>query len=111
MDFNELSQRANEVRAKYAALEHKKYGREWTTEQIAEGFVGDVGDLMKLVLGKDGIRDIDDVDAKLAHELSDCLWCILVLARRYDIDLESAFVTTMNELDDRIDALVADAGT
>ncbi len=104
MNFQQLSKRAIEIRAKYSILEKKKYGKEWTREQIAEGFVGDVGDLIKLVMAKNGVRDIENIDEKLAHELSDCLWCILVLADKYNIDLEKKFIDTMNELEKRIDS-------
>ena len=99
MDFQEFTQKALSIREKYAELEKKKYGKEWTTEQIAQGFVGDVGDLMKLIQAKNGVRAIEDVDAKLAHELSDCLWSILVLAEKYNVDLEKSFAKTMEELD------------
>lgn len=102
MDFKQLTQKAIEIRAKYAELEKKKYGREWTREQIAEGLVGDVGDLMKLIMAKNGIRDTESVDEKLAHELSDCLWCVLVLANQYGIDLEKSFLDTMNHLEKQI---------
>ncbi|MBI4087088.1 nucleotide pyrophosphohydrolase [Candidatus Kaiserbacteria bacterium] len=102
MDIRTLSERAMEIRAKYRALEKEKIGREWTRSEVAQGLVGDVGDLMKLVMAKEGLRDIPDADTKLAHELSDCLWCILVLAEKYDIDLEKAFLKTMDELDKRI---------
>lgn len=64
-----------------------------------QGFVVDVGDLMKLVMAKAGARRVDDVDRKLAHELSDCLWSVLVLARLYDLDLEKEFLQTMAELE------------
>ncbi len=102
MDFKEVTQKAIDVRNKYSELEKKKYGKEWTREQIAEGFVGDVGDLMKLVMTKSGIRDIEDADKKIAHELSDCLWSILVLADKYDIDLEKTFLEAMADLRERI---------
>jgi hypothetical protein len=39
--------------------------------------VGDVGDLMKLVMAKEGAREIQDVDEKLQHELAACLWSVL----------------------------------
>ena len=74
MNFQEVQNRALEVRKMYEDFETKSYGKSWTREQIAQGFVGDVGDLMKLVLAKSGVRKIDDVEAKLAHELADCLW-------------------------------------
>jgi len=102
MQFQEVIERAKEVRAKYAELETKKYGKSWTPAQIAQGFVGDVGMLMKLVMAKEGVRDKDDVDAKLAHELADCLWSVIVLADAYGIDLEQSFHKTMDELDERI---------
>ena len=34
----------------------------------------------------------------LAHELSDCLWSVLVLADHYDIDLATAYTSTMDDL-------------
>lgn len=102
MDFKTLSQRAIEIRNKYSALEKKKKGREWTNLNLMEGFVGDVGDLMKLIMAKEGVRDVENVDEKLAHELSDCLWSILVLADKYGIDLEQSFMKTMDELENRI---------
>jgi len=97
-----MTQRAIEVRNKYSKLEKKHNGREWTRSELAQGFVGDVGDLMKLVMAKEGIREIDDVDKKLAHELADCLWSVLVLANKYEIDIEDAFLKTMDELDRKL---------
>lgn len=104
MDFKQISQKAIEIRSKYSELEKKKYGKEWTREQIAQGFVVDVGDLMRLVMAKEGVRDIESADDKLAHELNDCLWCILVLANKYNIDLETSFMETMAELETRINS-------
>lgn len=74
-------------------------GRPWTREEIMQGFVGDVGDLMKLVMAKAGQRRIADADRKLAHELSDCRWSVLVLARQYDVDLEHEFLRPMTKLE------------
>ena len=102
MDFKQIIERAVEVRKRYSELEKKKYGKEWTKEQVAQGFVGDVGDLMKLITAKEGVRDIENVDAKLQHEISDCLWSILVIAHNYGIDMEKSFLDTMNELEERI---------
>lgn len=102
MEFKKLQDRALEVREWYHSLELIKYGKNWTPEQIAEGFVGDVGDLIKLVQAKSGIRDIENVDEKLGHELADCLWCIIVLSHKYGIDLEHEFLRTMDTLEKRI---------
>lgn len=100
MDFTTMTERARAVRAQYAALEQSRYGRSWTPEEIALGFVGDVGDLMKLVQGKAGVRPREDLDEALAHELADCLWSVMTLADCYGIDLEQAFDETMTGLGD-----------
>ncbi len=97
-----LIQRALQIRQQYEDLEKAKYGRAWTPAEIAQGFVGDVGDLQKLVMAKAGIRQIDQVDDKLKHELADCLWSIVILADKYQIDLETAFSETMDSLEKRI---------
>lgn len=99
MDFRELTSRAHHVREQYARWEEGRYGRSWTTEEIALGLVGDVGDLMKLVQGKAGVRPHPDLDKALAHELADCLWAVMILADRYGVDLEAAFLRTMSGLE------------
>ena len=45
MEFSEMREMAGAVRAQYAAMEERRYGRRWTTEEIMLGFVGDVGEL------------------------------------------------------------------
>ena len=102
MNLKEISQRALDVRKKYAELERKKYGREWTSKEIVEGLVGDVGDFMKLAMAKDGIRSVDHLDEKLAHELTDIFWCTLVLSHAYGIDLEHSFMRNMDALEEQI---------
>ncbi len=104
MEFQELTRRAIAIREQYAGLERAKYGRAWSGEEIAMGFVGDVGDLMKLVMAQHGIREIPDAKEKLGHELADCLWAVIVLAEVYGVDLEQAFLTTMDDLETHIAA-------
>ncbi len=89
---------ARAVRRAYADMEMRRFGRPWTVEEVMLGFVGDVGDLAKLVQGKAGVRPREDLDAALAHELADCLWAVLVLADAYDVELVSAFERTMSGL-------------
>jgi len=102
MELTALSDRALQIRQCFAAGEHRRAGRAWTREEIMQGFVGDVGDLMKLVMAKAGARPIADADRRLAHELSDCLWSVLVLARLYDVDLEKEYLKTMAELEAKL---------
>lgn len=99
MEFRHIQKRALTIREQYEAWEKEQYGRSWTREEIAMGLVGDVGDLMKLVMAQAGMRYIPDKNAKLRHELADCLWSLLVLADKYEIDLEQAFLDTTDELE------------
>ena len=98
MNFSELQKSALQLNDLYEQLEAKKYGRIWTTQELALGFVGDVGDLAKLIQANAGVRTIDDCNAKLGHELSDCLWSIIVLANKCGIDLEAEFVRNTSEI-------------
>ena len=91
MEFRDLEKSALQLNELYEQLEIKRWGRTWTTSELALGFMGDVGDLAKLIQADAGIRDIDDSKAKLGHELSDCLWSILVIAHKCGIDLQAEF--------------------
>jgi hypothetical protein len=72
MKYEELERAALKLNELYEKLEIKLYGRTWTTEELALGFVGDIGDLAKLIQANAGIRNIDDCESKLGNELSDC---------------------------------------
>lgn len=109
MNFDDLQKRAIDIRNKYDKLNQEKRGVTWNEQQLMAGFVGDVGDLSKIIMAKHGLRAMDEVDSKLAHELSDCLWSVLVLASKYNINLSEEFLKTMNELDARIDKEMANS--
>jgi len=52
--------------------------------------------------GRREIRPREDLDEALAHELADCLWCVMTLAEAYDVDLGAAFASTMDSLDESL---------
>jgi len=103
MEFKQLIQRALEIRKKYAEFEKERYGREWTTEELTLGFMKDMGDLAKLVQASEGVRRVDDLENAIGHELSDCMWSIIILADKLGVDLEKAFVKTMDELNNHLE--------
>lgn len=98
MNLSELEDAALQLNELYERLETKRYGRVWTTQELALGFMGDVGDLAKLIQAHAGVRTIDDYKAKLGHELSDCLWSILVLANKCGVDLGAEFISNTREI-------------
>ena len=98
MDIAALTEKAMALRQRFGEIAFENGKREWSREEVMQGFVVDVGDLMKLAMAKSGIRDASDVDQKLAHELADCLWSVLVLAKLYDIDLEQEFLAMLKSV-------------
>lgn len=106
MHLEDIIARARHIRSLYENYERENYGREWSTAEIALGLMGDLGDLAKLIQAHLGIRGAlpqQEIKTKLSHELADCLWSILVLSDKLQIDLEGAFVTTMDELEARFE--------
>jgi NTP pyrophosphatase (non-canonical NTP hydrolase) len=100
--MRELTERAMRVHDLYDELNLRVRGRTWTREEFMLGFMGDVGDLAKLVMAAEGARTIQN--GSVEHELADCLWSVLILAHKYGIDLQTSFDRTMDELEQAISA-------
>lgn len=92
-DIKVLEQRAMEVRRKYDQLERDKNREPWSAGRVAKDFRKDVAELVAL------LEDPDRDERKISHELGECLWRILLLARKLDIDLERSFWTQMGNLE------------
>ena len=101
-ELEELKRAALRVHDLYDELNLKDRGRVWTREEFMLGFVGDVGDLAKLVMAEEGARAMPGDRAALGHELADCMWSVLILAHKYDIDLAGDFSRTMADLEQAI---------
>jgi NTP pyrophosphatase (non-canonical NTP hydrolase) len=106
VDLSPLVRQALEIKLLYDELNREKRGRTWTNEEFMLGFVGDVGDLAKLVMAQEGAREMPGGRAALGHELADCLWSILILADVYGIDVADEFARTMNELSVSIRSMI-----
>ena len=94
-DIKILEQRALEIRHKYDQAARDSNKQPWDAVKLTRGFKKDVSELMTIV-------EQDIVDRKkLSHELADCLWSVLVIARKLDVDIERSFWTTMGEIEQR----------
>lgn len=101
--IQDLQDQAVAIRQKYDILNQRKRGVTWNGQQLMAGFVGDVGDLSKIIMAKHGLRAMEDIDQKLAHELADCLWSVLVLAQTYGVDVSAAFEDMVADLHAELD--------
>jgi NTP pyrophosphatase (non-canonical NTP hydrolase) len=102
MNFQNIIDRALTIRKLYEEKEKQLYGSPWTSDEVMLGFVGDVGDLAKLVMAENGKREIENSKEKLEHELADCLWPVIVLAKMHNIELEQSFVEAMDKLENHL---------
>jgi NTP pyrophosphatase (non-canonical NTP hydrolase) len=108
MELATASARAIHVRGLYEQMEERIHGSSWTPQELMVGFMQDVGDLGRLVMASEGRwAHGDDLPADLGRELSECLWWVLVLANRLDVDIAEAFAATMDDLDARLTARLA----
>lgn len=104
MQFQDIIKRAREIRRTYDELNRQEGNRVWHAAEYTQALVGDVGDLMKLIMAKRGFRfsQEENVNEALKHELADCLWAILTIADELGINLEKEFIGTMNKLENKI---------
>ncbi|KAB7835553.1 MazG nucleotide pyrophosphohydrolase domain-containing protein [Streptomyces mobaraensis] len=109
MHLTEMQKQAFKVRDLYDEL-NRRERRVWQRSEFMLGFVGDVGDLAKLVMAQEGAREVPGGRAALEHEFGDCLWSVVVLADAYGVDLGAAFRRTMAELEHAISEQLASVG-
>lgn len=102
MELKDIIKRSKEIQAGYNALNQKNGHQKWGATEYTQGLVGDVGDLVKLVMAKNNLRSGQKVDKKLEHELADCLWSIILIAEELGVDLEKSFMSTMDELENKL---------
>ncbi|MBI4135710.1 nucleotide pyrophosphohydrolase [Candidatus Uhrbacteria bacterium] len=104
MEFQDIIKRARTIKKAYDALNRREGNREWSASEYAQGLVGDVGDLVKLIMAKNGFRFSaeENVNTALKHELADCLWSVLTIADELGVNLEKEFIATMNKLESKI---------
>lgn len=102
-DYSTLRQKALVVKDLYAKKQVEQGKAVWTASDYMAGFVADVGTLSEIVMAKKGVRTVENADQKLEHELSDCLYSVIVLADEFGIDLPQAFNKNMDALAARID--------
>ncbi len=105
MNYKELEDTSIRVKNAYDKLNKQKGERKWSYLEYAQGLVGDMGDLMKMLMAKANLRGYKgDLDDDIKHEISDCLWSLIIISNELGIDLPNEFHSQMNELADRVEA-------
>ena len=104
MTIEQLSKKAERIKEKYEDLNRINGKKPWTVTEYANGLMGDVGDLIKLILQKktSRVKKSKDLNKKIRHELADCLWSIIVIAQEMDVDLEKEFLINIEYLQQKL---------
>ena len=102
MELQKLINRAMDLRGQYEKKEKQLYGSAATDVDIAQGFLGDVNNLVKLLQPEQGRHAIMNRTEKLSSQLSHCLWSVIVLAKMHNIDIEQSFMETMDKLENHL---------
>lgn len=105
INFSEIMERSAQIRKKYHKLEKQYHGNEWTVEEDALAFLTDAGLVGRLTMSQQGRWPHGgETSSELEHKLGECIWWLIVLAKRMDIDICDAlqiFLTkTEKQLDD-----------
>lgn len=91
MNFSEVIERSVEIRKLYHNLEQKYHGKEWTVEEDALAFLTDAGLVGRLTMSKQGRWPTNgETEPELEHKLGECIWWLIILAERMDIDISEA---------------------
>ena len=102
MEFQKLINRAMDLRRQYEVKEKQLYGSPLTDEDIAQGFLGDVNNLVKLIRAEHGKLTIANSKEKLESQLAHCLWSVIVLAQMHNFKLEQSFMEAMDRLENHL---------
>lgn len=83
--------RSEKIRELYHELELQYHGSEWTVQEDALAFLTDAGLVGRLTMSQQGRWPKgENTEPELEHKLGECIWWLIVLADRMDIDIKTA---------------------
>lgn len=98
MNFNEIVERSVQIRKLYHNLEKIHHEKEWTVEEDALAFLTDAGLVGRLTMSDQGRWPSNGyTKSELQHKLGECIWWVIVLAERMDIDISYALETFLSK--------------
>lgn len=100
MELEDIKNRSTEIRKAYHKLEDKYHNSKWSIEEDALAFLTDAGLVGRLTMDNQN-RWPDESDNNLGHKISECIWWLMVLSDRMDIDVEKElekFLSSKEEL-------------
>jgi hypothetical protein len=90
MDIKEIIERSKNIRAAYHRLEQQYHNSEWTVAEDALAFLTDAGLVGRHTMSQQKRWPANNTDTELEHKLGECIWWLVVLADRMNIDMADA---------------------
>jgi NTP pyrophosphatase (non-canonical NTP hydrolase) len=91
MNLNEVIERSVQIRKCYHQLEKQYHEKEWTVEEDALAFLTDAGLVGRLTMSQQGRWPTNgDSKSELEHKLGECIWWLIILADRMNLDINKA---------------------
>lgn len=102
LNFSEAVARSVQIRESYHRLERQLHEKEWSVEEDALAFLTDAGLVGRLTMSQQGRWPTDEEPApQLEHKLGECIWWLIILAERMDIDVSKALENFLSETERR----------
>ncbi len=91
VNFNEAVEQIVQIRKRYHNLEQQYHEKEWTVEEDALAFLTDAGLVGRLTMSQQGRWPTNiETKSELEHKLAECIWWVIILAERMNIDISEA---------------------
>ena len=91
MNFSEAVERSVQIRKLYHQLERQYHEKEWTVEEDALAFLSDAGLVGRLTMSQqERWPSNGETVSELEHKLGECIWWLIILAERMNIDISEA---------------------
>lgn len=103
MNFSEAVERSVQIRKLYHQLEKQHHEKEWTVEEDALAFLTDAGLVGRLTMSQQGRWSTNvDIVPELEHKLGECMWWLIILAERMNIDISEAFEKFLSKTEKKL---------
>jgi len=103
MNFSDVVERSVQIRKHYHQLEREYHEKEWTVEEDALAFLTDAGLVGRLTMSQqERWPKGGDTLSELEHKLSECIWWVIVLAKRMNIDISESLDDFLLKLEKKL---------
>ncbi len=101
--LDSIVERSVLIREAYHKLERQLHKKEWTIEEDALAFLTDAGLVGRLTMAQQGRwPNGSDPKSELEHKISECIWWLLILSKRMDINIVDSLDVFLSNLEQQL---------